>query len=175
MPVPMSPKNGNKNNKGFNWGRFSKTLSFWVFILLIPVVLIQLAGPRSEATTEINYTDYRTQLAKDNIKDVTVSAGKNITGTFRQAPDIGSSMLYDIGCYAVSLLFDLGLPPDALVLDEVERPGGAEELFRLSGRIAGLDVRIRAGVAAAYENAVTLRRRDGGTTRYAPFFYGRSG
>jgi hypothetical protein len=73
----MSPKNGNKNNnKGFNWGRFSKTLSFWVFILLIPVVLIQLAGPRSEATTEINYTEYKTQLAKDNIKDVTVSAGR---------------------------------------------------------------------------------------------------
>src|SRR5512132_443296 len=89
MPVPMSPKNGNKNNKGFNWGRFSKTLSFWVFILLIPVVLIQLAGPRSEATTDINYTEYKTQLAKDNIKDVTVSAGKNITGTFRQATVIG--------------------------------------------------------------------------------------
>src|SRR4249919_1651464 len=87
MPVPMSPKNGNKNsnNKGFNWGRFSKTLSFWVFILLIPVVLIQLAGPRSEATTEINYTDYRAQLAANNIKEVTVSAGKNITGGFRQA------------------------------------------------------------------------------------------
>jgi cell division protease FtsH len=89
MPVPMSPKNGNKNNKGFNWGRFSKTLSFWVFILLIPVVLIQLAGPRSEATTEVNYTEYKSQLAKDNIKDVTVSAGKNITGTFRQPTVIG--------------------------------------------------------------------------------------
>ena len=91
MPVPMSPKNGNKNNnnKGFNWGRFSKTLSFWVFILLIPVVLIQLAGPRSEATTEINYTEYKSQLGKDNIKDVTVSAGKNITGTFRQPTVIG--------------------------------------------------------------------------------------
>jgi cell division protease FtsH len=91
MPVPMSPKNGNKNNnnKGFNWGRFSKTLSFWVFILLIPVVLIQLAGPRSEATTDINYTEYRTQLAANNIKDVTVSAGKNITGNFRQATVIG--------------------------------------------------------------------------------------
>src|SRR3954469_4623455 len=90
MPVPMSPKNGNKNNnKGFNWGRFSKTLSFWFVILLIPVVLIQLAGPRSEATTEVNYTEYKTQLAKDNIKDVTVSAGKNITGTFRQPTIIG--------------------------------------------------------------------------------------
>src|SRR6476620_11499346 len=92
MPVPMSPKNGNKNsnnNKGFNWGRFSKTLSFWVFILLIPVVLIQLAGPRGDATTEINYTEYRAQLAANNIKDVTVSAGKNITGTFRQATVVG--------------------------------------------------------------------------------------
>jgi cell division protease FtsH len=87
----MSPKNGNKNNnnKGFNWGRFSKTLSFWVFILLIPVVLIQLAGPRSEATTDINYTEYRAQLQANNIKDVTVSAGKNITGTFKQATVIG--------------------------------------------------------------------------------------
>src|SRR5215204_576677 len=92
MPVPMSPKNGNKNsnNKGFNWGRFSKTLSFWVFILLIPVVLIQLAGPRSEATTDINYTEYKAQLAANNIKDVTVSAGKNITGSFRQATVIGT-------------------------------------------------------------------------------------
>jgi cell division protease FtsH len=87
----MSPKNGNKNNnnKGFNWGRFSKTLSFWVFILLIPVVLIQLAGPRSEATTDINYTEYRAQLQANNIKDVTVSAGKNITGTFKQATVVG--------------------------------------------------------------------------------------
>jgi len=87
----MSPKNGNKNNnnKGFNWGRFSKTLSFWVFILLIPVVLIQLAGPRSEATTDINYTQYRAQLTANNIQDVTVSAGKNITGTFRQPTPIG--------------------------------------------------------------------------------------
>src|SRR6478735_5642290 len=93
MPA-MSPKNGNKNNnnKGFNWGRFSKTLSFWVFILLIPVVLIQLAGPRSEATTDINYTDYRTQLAANNIKDVTVSAGNNITGGFRQATVIANKV-----------------------------------------------------------------------------------
>src|SRR5215212_9147115 len=92
MPVPMSPKNGNKNsnNKGFNWGRFSKTLSFWVFILLIPVVLIQLAGPRSEQTTDVNYTEYKAQLAANNIKDVTVSAGKNITGSFRQATVIGT-------------------------------------------------------------------------------------
>src|SRR5215207_5263251 len=94
MPVPMSPKNGNKNsnNKGFNWGRFSKTLSFWVFILLIPVVLIQLAGPRSEQTTDINYTEYKAQLAANNIKVVTVAAGKNIQGEFRQPTAIANKV-----------------------------------------------------------------------------------
>ena len=42
MPVPTPPKNG--NNNGFNWGRFSKTLSFWILIILIPVALIQMSG-----------------------------------------------------------------------------------------------------------------------------------
>ena len=40
MPIPMPPK----NKKEFSWGRFSKTLSFWILILLIPVILIQLTG-----------------------------------------------------------------------------------------------------------------------------------
>ena len=39
MPVTTPPK----NKKEFSWGRFSKTLSFWILILLIPVVLIQLS------------------------------------------------------------------------------------------------------------------------------------
>jgi cell division protease FtsH len=90
----MSPKNGSKNNnnKGFNWGRFSKTLSFWVFILLIPVVLIRLAGPTSEQTSEVNYSDYKAQLNANNIREVTVSAGKNVTGTFRQPAAIGQKV-----------------------------------------------------------------------------------
>ena len=45
MPVPIPPK----NKKEFSWGRFSKTLSFWILILLIPVVLIQLSGTKAEA------------------------------------------------------------------------------------------------------------------------------
>ena len=46
MPVPMPPK----NKKEFSWGRFSKTLSFWILILLIPVVLIQFPGAKAEAS-----------------------------------------------------------------------------------------------------------------------------
>ena len=52
MPVPMPPK----NKKEFSWGRFSKTLSFWILILLIPVVLIKLTGAKSDAAQNVSYT-----------------------------------------------------------------------------------------------------------------------
>ena len=88
MPVPVPPKNG--NNKGFNWGRFSKTLSFWILIILIPVALIQLSGTRADSAAEIRYDQYRQQLNAGNIKEVVVQGGKNVTGTFREPQVIGN-------------------------------------------------------------------------------------
>src|ERR687883_282081 len=35
MPLPVPPQK--PSNKNFNWGRLSKTLSFWILIILIPV------------------------------------------------------------------------------------------------------------------------------------------
>ena len=85
MPVPMPPTKNDKNNKGpTNWGRLSKTLSFWILILLIPVALIQLSGERAESSPEIRFDQYRQQLERGNISDVTVQAGKNVSGTFRE-------------------------------------------------------------------------------------------
>jgi cell division protease FtsH len=79
MPGPMPPK----NKKDFSWGRFSKTLSFWILILLVPVALIQLSSARAEQAPQITYTRYRDELAKNNIKDVTIQAGKVVRGEFR--------------------------------------------------------------------------------------------
>ena len=87
MPVTTPPKNG---NNGFNWGRFSKTLSFWILIILIPVALIQLSGQRSDAATEIRYDFYRQQLESGNIAEVTVQGGKNVLGTFKEAKPIAN-------------------------------------------------------------------------------------
>jgi cell division protease FtsH len=81
MPVPNAPKNG---DNGFNWGRFSKTLSFWILIILIPVALIQLMGARVDAAAQISYTQYKSELDRNNIKDVTMSGGKNVEGSFRE-------------------------------------------------------------------------------------------
>ncbi|HMG11548.1 MAG TPA: ATP-dependent zinc metalloprotease FtsH, partial [Gemmatimonadaceae bacterium] len=83
MPAPTPPKNGNNNN-GFNWGRFSKTLSFWILIILIPVALIQMTGARAESASEIRYDFYRQQLESGNIAEVTVQGGKNVIGSFKE-------------------------------------------------------------------------------------------
>src|SRR3712207_2132730 len=79
MPVPMPPK----NKKDFSWGRFSKTLSFWILILLVPVALIQLSTARAEQAPQISYTRYREELARDNILKVTIQAGKVVRGDFK--------------------------------------------------------------------------------------------
>jgi cell division protease FtsH len=79
MPVPMPPK----NKKDFSWGRFSKTLSFWILILLVPVALIQLSNARTEQAPQITYTKYREELATNNVKEVVIQAGKTVRGEFR--------------------------------------------------------------------------------------------
>ncbi|HTE43710.1 MAG TPA: ATP-dependent metallopeptidase FtsH/Yme1/Tma family protein, partial [Gemmatimonadaceae bacterium] len=87
MPVQMPPK----NKKEFSWGRFSKTLSFWILIILIPLVLIQLTGAKTEASKAITYTQYRDALEHDNIAKVTIIAGKTVNGRFKQPETVGDA------------------------------------------------------------------------------------
>ncbi|MFN8572877.1 MAG: ATP-dependent zinc metalloprotease FtsH [Gemmatimonadaceae bacterium] len=67
-----------------SWGRISKTLSFWILVILIPVAVIQFSGGRTEPAVEIEYSDYRDQLSRDNISKVSVQDGRVATGDFRQ-------------------------------------------------------------------------------------------
>src|SRR5881397_40758 len=87
MPVSTPPPP--KNKREMNWGRFSKTFAFWILILLIPVALIQISGARGEQAPKINYTpQYRGELARDNIKSVTIQSGKYVQGEFRAPVNI---------------------------------------------------------------------------------------
>src|SRR5262249_18210484 len=63
--------------------RLSKTLSFWLLILLIPVALIQLSGARSDQAPLISYTQYKAELDRDNVRKVKIQAGKYVSGEFR--------------------------------------------------------------------------------------------
>src|SRR5687767_8969971 len=77
MP-PTPPK------KPFNLGRFSKTLSFWILVILIPVAFIQFSSSRSDSASEINYSLYDAELQRDNLREVTIQAGSRIIGQFKQ-------------------------------------------------------------------------------------------
>ncbi len=65
------------------FGRFSKTLSFWLIAILVPVVFIQMVNKGGEQATEIDYSLYDQQLTADNILRVTIIGGKEISGEFK--------------------------------------------------------------------------------------------
>ncbi|HKC82247.1 MAG TPA: ATP-dependent zinc metalloprotease FtsH [Gemmatimonadaceae bacterium] len=77
--------NNNKNpKKPTNWSKVSKQLSFWVFVILVPVAIIQFSGKGADAAPEISYSEYTAQLQRENIDKVTIQGGRALTGDFKQ-------------------------------------------------------------------------------------------
>src|SRR5437762_13423530 len=86
MPIQTPNKNPKKPT---NWSKVSKQLSFWVFVILVPVAIIQFSGKGSDAAPEIPYTPSSDeQLQRNNIDKVTMQAGRRLTGEFRQTDTI---------------------------------------------------------------------------------------
>jgi cell division protease FtsH len=80
----MPPLKPEKPKREFSWAKLSKTVSFWILVILIPVVMLQALGARSEAEREIQYNPtFRDELAANNIKAVTVQGQKVIVGEFK--------------------------------------------------------------------------------------------
>jgi cell division protease FtsH len=71
-------------NKPGNWGRLSKTLAFWILVLLVPVAFIQFSSARTDGVEKLEYWQYDQQLTADNLAKVTITAGKTATGEFKQ-------------------------------------------------------------------------------------------
>ncbi len=77
MADKMPPK------RDLNWGRISKTLSFWLLLILIPIAFFRLSGSTGDSPAEIDYTQYNQQLDAGNIQRVTIEDGKTIDGDFK--------------------------------------------------------------------------------------------
>ena len=80
----MADREPNRS-KAQKWGRFSKTASFWVLIFLVPLVLIQFMGSRERPAEELSYSEFRQQLADENIKEVSFIEGREILGELHAA------------------------------------------------------------------------------------------
>ncbi|HYJ78996.1 MAG TPA: ATP-dependent zinc metalloprotease FtsH, partial [Longimicrobiaceae bacterium] len=69
---------------GPRWGRVTRTASFWALLVVVSILLVDLTG-RSRQTQEIDYTQFRQQLAANNVDTVVVVAGEKVQGHFRTA------------------------------------------------------------------------------------------
>src|SRR5919107_549254 len=93
MPIQM-PNSNKSPKKPTNWSKVSKQLSFWVFVILVPVAIIQFSGKGSEAAPEIPYTpQYDNELQKGNIDKVTIQAGRLLTGEFKNKVAVKGRMV----------------------------------------------------------------------------------
>jgi cell division protease FtsH len=78
LPAKQPPQ------KPRNWASFSKTVSFWILVILIPVAFIQFSGRGADAAPEINYSpEYARQLQNNNIARVSIEGGSVVSGEFR--------------------------------------------------------------------------------------------
>ncbi|HSC30699.1 MAG TPA: ATP-dependent zinc metalloprotease FtsH [Gemmatimonadaceae bacterium] len=69
--------------RDLNWGRISKTLAFWLLLILIPIAFFRFSGNAGDSPAEIDYTMYSQQLDAGNIQRVTIEDGKTIDGEFK--------------------------------------------------------------------------------------------
>ena len=68
---------------GLKMTRVSRTGAFWLLLVLLAALLVQLMRGQEDAAIEFTYTEFRTQLDADNILEVTVVESRRIEGELR--------------------------------------------------------------------------------------------
>ncbi len=68
----------------FSWGRLSKQVAFWLIVILIPVVFVELTSSRGSDAPEIPYSDFSRELARGNLNSVTIVVeSQEVRGDFK--------------------------------------------------------------------------------------------
>lgn len=73
--------------------RYLRAASFWVLIFLIPLAIYELMGTTREPEKELTYTEFREQLAADNIVNVTIIEGLRVEGELKSPLQDGGEVV----------------------------------------------------------------------------------
>ena len=73
----------------FSWGRLSKTAAFWLIVILIPVVLVELTSNRSDDSPDIVYNEFVRELQRGNINQIEIDDGQEVHGDFKTPVRVG--------------------------------------------------------------------------------------
>ena len=65
------------------WNRLSRTASFWILLILLPLVVLNLFRGQEPPRYDFTYSDFRQELAQGNVSSVTVIQGVRVEGEFR--------------------------------------------------------------------------------------------
>jgi cell division protease FtsH len=113
----MAERDGKRGDGGGRWGRLSKTASFWILLILIPLLMMNtLTGTRGEQPGKLDYTEVQRQLGAGNIRTVTFIGERDLEGVLKSPVEAGERSV---------TRFRTTLPPDASqrLLEGLERQG----------------------------------------------------
>ena len=87
--------------------------------------------------------------------------------TFRDQNEITSSCLYDMGCYSLSLLADMGLKLDTMKIENI-----VVKILNLSGELKGIvnSISLKEGEEVFIHQLITKSNKK---TEFWPFFQGK--
>lgn len=94
--------------------------------------------------------------------------------TFRNSEVICQSILYDMGCYALSFLKTLSLELEGLSIERYENLSDVNEILKISGKLNKKNVTIDVRVGGPYQNYIEFGSIEK-CIRFSPFFFGRAG
>ncbi len=94
--------------------------------------------------------------------------------TYRDQNKISSSLIYDIGCYPISLLNDLNINEKIIKIKNIYNARVLKkERFDIEVKANNIDFNIKFGIDNHYSNIVTINMSNGEKIQFEPFFYGR--
>ncbi len=95
-------------------------------------------------------------------------------GTFRDDISLENSILFDVGCYAITVLADLSISLEHIQLDEVLMRENRLRYVRANSQI-NHKVLIEFGFGYQYMNTLEFVLLDGSAMKFEPIFFGRQG
>jgi cell division protease FtsH len=75
-----SPRKDPRSN---GWNRISRVASFWVLLVLVPLLMLNFLRGQEDPSYEFTYTEFRSQLAAGNIHSLKVIESVRLEGEFR--------------------------------------------------------------------------------------------
>ena len=79
----MSEPEQKRPDPGSRFSRLSRTASFWILLVLVPLLILQLFSPGSNSGVEFTFTEFREQLSSGNVREVTVIESRSVEGELR--------------------------------------------------------------------------------------------